>query len=80
VSRGSTAASCGPWTTRREPIVTVDVDSVDDMVKKVEAAGGTIVLSKQTIPGVGYQAYATDPDGTIFGIHQRDESAAEQPA
>jgi predicted enzyme related to lactoylglutathione lyase len=57
-------------------IVTMDVDSIDDMIAKVEAAGGTVVLPKQTIPGVGYQAYCTDPDGTIFGIHQRDASAA----
>lgn len=57
-------------------IVTMDVDSIDDMIAKVEAAGGTVALPKQTIPGVGYQAYCTDPDGTIFGIHQRDESAS----
>ncbi len=56
-------------------IVTVDVDSVDDMIAKVEAAGGSVALPKQTIPGVGYQAYCVDPDGTIFGIHQRDDSA-----
>jgi uncharacterized protein len=56
-------------------IVTVDVEDLDAMLSKIEAAGGTIALPKQTIPGVGYQAYATDPDGTIFGIHQRDDSA-----
>jgi predicted enzyme related to lactoylglutathione lyase len=33
-------------------------------------------LPKHTIPGVGYQAYCIDPDGTIFGVHQRDESAS----
>jgi uncharacterized protein len=57
-------------------IVTMDVDSIEDAIKKVEAAGGSVALPKQTIPGVGYQAYCVDPDGTIFGIHQRDDSAA----
>ena len=56
-------------------IVTMDVDSVDDAIAKIEAAGGTIALPKQTIPGVGYQAYCKDPDGTIFGVHQADDTA-----
>jgi predicted enzyme related to lactoylglutathione lyase len=57
-------------------IVTMDVDSVDETVAKVEAAGGTVALPKHTIPGVGYQAYCMDPDGTIFGVHQRDDTAS----
>jgi uncharacterized protein len=57
-------------------IVTMDVDSVDETVAKVEAAGGTVALPKHAIPGVGYQAYCVDPDGTIFGVHQRDDTAS----
>ena len=54
---------------------TIGVDSIDDYLEKVKQAGGTIVQEKNAIPGVGYQAYCKDPDGVIFGIHQRDESA-----
>lgn len=57
-------------------IATMDVESIEDAIAKIEAAGGTIALPKQTIPGVGYQAYCIDPDGTIFGVHQRDEAAS----
>ena len=78
-SQGETGIDGGFMRSRDDSartIVTIDVDSLDDMLAKVQAAGGTIALPKQTIPGVGYQAYCTDPDGTIFGVHQRDPSAA----
>ena len=32
-------------------------------------------MPKTTIPGVGYQAYCMDSEGTVFGVHQRDEAA-----
>jgi len=54
---------------------TIKVDSVDDFMKKVKAAGGEVVVPKMAIPGIGYQAYCKDPEGILFGIHQRDSSA-----
>jgi predicted enzyme related to lactoylglutathione lyase len=57
-------------------IVTMDVESIEDAIAKVDSAGGKVAMPRTTIPGVGYQAYCMDPDGTVFGIHQRDESAA----
>jgi predicted enzyme related to lactoylglutathione lyase len=44
----------------------IDVPSVDDFVAKIEAHGGTIVLPKMAIPGVGWLAYAKDTEGGIF--------------
>lgn len=54
---------------------TVGVPSVDDFVKRVVAAGGKVVRPKMAVPGVGYQAYCTDTEGNLFGIHQSDPSA-----
>ena len=54
---------------------TVEVDDIDPYLEKVEQASGTILQGKNAIPGIGYQAYCKDPDGTIFGIHQIDENA-----
>ncbi|MCB0711891.1 MAG: VOC family protein [Ignavibacteriae bacterium] len=54
----------------------VDVESVDEFVAKVEAAGGSIAVPKMAIPGVGWLAYGIDPEGTMFGMMQSDESAA----
>lgn len=64
---------------RMEPALstvnTIGVDSVDEVVTKIEAAGGMIVAPKMTIPGVGYLAYAQDPDDNVFGVMQADRDA-----
>jgi predicted enzyme related to lactoylglutathione lyase len=54
---------------------TIDVPSVDEYLAKIEASGGTIALPKMAIPGIGWLAYAKDPEGSIFGIMQADSSA-----
>src|SRR5687767_7618296 len=35
------------------PVLTVGVDSIDDSMKRVEAAGGTVVTPRTEIPGMG---------------------------
>jgi len=52
----------------------IDVASVDESVKKVTAAGGTIAVPKMPIPTVGWLAYAKDTEGNIIGLFQRDKS------
>jgi predicted enzyme related to lactoylglutathione lyase len=54
---------------------TIEVEDVDAYTKKIVDAGGTIVVEKFPIPGVGYVAYATDPGGAIFGVMQADQQA-----
>jgi predicted enzyme related to lactoylglutathione lyase len=54
---------------------TVGVDSVDQYVAKVTSGGGKVVAPKMPIPGVGYLAYCSDPDGNVFGLMQRDPGA-----
>lgn len=63
--------------TESEPstVNTIDVPSVDEFIKKVEANGGTIIRPKMAVPGVGYMAYFKDPEGNIFGMMENDESA-----
>jgi uncharacterized protein len=51
------------------------VESVDEFIVKIENAGGKIVVPKMPIPGVGWLAYFTDPEGNIHGIYQEDSSA-----
>ena len=55
---------------------TIQVDDIDAVVQKVKDNGGKVVQEKMPIPGVGYQAYCSDAEGTVFGLHQVDESAA----
>lgn len=53
---------------------TIAVESVDDSLEQIVAAGGTVARPKQAIPGIGYVAYCTDMEGTLFGIIQPDIS------
>lgn len=54
---------------------TIEVASVDKCVKDIEAAGGTVVVPKFPIPGVGWLAYFKDTEGNIFGITEPDKAA-----
>jgi predicted enzyme related to lactoylglutathione lyase len=54
---------------------TIGVESVDEYVEKVVANGGTVVMPKHAIPGVGYLAYCADTEGTVFGLMADDPSA-----
>ena len=51
-------------------INTIEVDDIDSAIEKVLANGGEMVLPKDAIPGVGYQAYFKDNTGIIVGLHQ----------
>jgi len=55
---------------------TMGVESVDAAVASIKAAGGTIAMEKMAVPGMGWVAYAMDPEGTLFGVFQMDNSAA----
>ena len=57
-------------------INTIQVDDIDAAIAKVKANGGEIILDKDVIPGVGYQAYFKDNTGIMVGLHQADEQAA----
>ena len=56
-------------------INTIEVADIDAAIAKVLANGGEIVLPKDAIPGVGYQAYFKDNSGIIVGLHQADPKA-----
>ena len=59
----------------RGTINTIEVDDIDGYMARVLAHGGEIVLEKQAIPGVGYQAYFKDDSGIMVGLHQADPNA-----
>jgi uncharacterized protein len=56
-------------------VCTVDVPSVDAAAKKIETLGGTVVVPKMPIPGIGWLAYGKDTEGNIFGIMEQDSKA-----
>lgn len=54
---------------------TIQVDSVDKYVEKVADNGGSVVMPRHAIPGVGYMALCTDTEGNTFGIMESDPEA-----
>lgn len=48
----------------------IGVANIDETMKKIEAAGGTIALPKMDVPNVGLLAYYHDTEGNIFGVIQ----------
>ncbi len=59
-----------------QPVVnTIGVDDLDAMIAKVKANGGTIATPKMAIAGIGWLAYAKDPEGLPFGMMEPDENA-----
>ncbi len=52
-----------------QPVInTIDVESLDAMIEKVEANGGKTVYGPHDIPGVGRHVYVADPEGNLFGL------------
>ena len=52
-----------------EPILDfVHVDDIDAVLAKVADLGGTILIPKTAIPGVGHTAMILDTEGNLFGL------------
>ena len=54
---------------------TIGVPDIDAYLEKVVQFGGQVVVEKHAIPGVGYNAYCQDVEGSVFGVHQEDPGA-----
>jgi len=52
----------------KSPVITINVDSVDEHTKKVIQAGGKVVMPKMEVHGIGYYAYVTDTEGNVIGL------------
>jgi predicted enzyme related to lactoylglutathione lyase len=50
------------------PVITIDVDGIDDALKQVEAEGGSTIQPRTAIPGMGAFAYFKDPEGNVMGL------------
>jgi predicted enzyme related to lactoylglutathione lyase len=52
------------------PVIYAGVASVDETLKKVQAAGGKVVTPKTPIPGMGAFARLIDPEGNVIGLFE----------
>jgi predicted enzyme related to lactoylglutathione lyase len=52
------------------PTIYVGVDSVDEAIQKVQAAGGKVVTPKTPIPGMGAYGRIADTEGNVIGLFE----------
>lgn len=54
-------------------VIALMVASVDETVKKVEAAGGKVVMPKTSMMGMGFYAKVEDTEGNVIGLWENAE-------
>lgn len=54
----------------KAPVVTINVDDIDKAVQKVVKAGGKVVMKKQKVMDMGWNAYVKDSEGNVIGVWQ----------
>ena len=52
------------------PVIYAGVESVEQALKKVQAAGGKVVTPRTPIPGMGAFARVIDPEGNVIGLFE----------
>ncbi len=53
---------------RSQPVIVIDVPSIDEAVTKITANGGTILEGKMPVGAMGFVAYFIDTEGSVMGI------------
>ena len=53
---------------QHRPVNYIAVESVDNYIAKIEQLGGKIIVPKMEVPGIGWWAFALDPEGNQFAI------------
>ena len=76
----STPSQAGAVSVRQEGemgvVVYFDTDDVVATGEKVASLGGSVLMPKVPVPGMGYFAICRDTEGNTFGLWESDESAA----
>ncbi|MEW6036582.1 MAG: VOC family protein [Candidatus Micrarchaeota archaeon] len=52
------------------PVIVMGVDSIEDTLKKLKAAGGKAVGEKMTVGDMGFYQLCMDCEGNVIGIFQ----------
>ena len=72
----------GGFLKKRDPKMpvanSIQVEDIDEAIKKIEQAGGEVVVPKKPVRDVGWLAFFTDPDGNVHGILQYDSAVQEK--
>jgi predicted enzyme related to lactoylglutathione lyase len=64
----------------QQPVNYIAVASVDDAVAKAERLGAKVMMGKTPVPGMGWFAQLTDPEGNVIAVWESDMAAAAEKA
>jgi predicted enzyme related to lactoylglutathione lyase len=53
------------------PVITIDVEDIDEALARIESLGGTKILGRQNVGEMGYAAYFKDVEGNLMGLWQK---------
>jgi len=62
------------------PVNYILVESVDDYVRRAEELGAKLMMGKTPVPGMGWFAQLTDPEGNVLAIWETDSHAGQTAA
>ena len=54
----------------RGPLIVVDVESIEDTLRRIGELGGETVLGRQPVGTMGFSAYVRDTEGNVIGLWQ----------
>jgi predicted enzyme related to lactoylglutathione lyase len=59
-----------------QPLVNyINVEDVEDYTRRAQRLGAKVMMEKQPVPGMGWFAQLTDPEGNLFAVWQTDPQA-----
>ena len=64
----------------QQPVNYVAVENVDKAVAKAEKLGAKVMMAKTPVPGMGWFAQLSDPEGNVIAVWQTDSAAAPEAA
>ena len=64
----------------QQPVNYIAVESVDDAVAKAERLGAKVMMGKTPVPGMGWFAQLTDPEGNVVAVWETDPASAPEQA
>jgi uncharacterized protein len=50
------------------PLVVVDVESIDEALRRIGELGGETVVGRQPVGDMGFSAYVRDTEGNVVGL------------
>jgi len=57
--------------TAKNPLLVIDVPNIDDHIKKIEDAGGELIMPKVSVGDSGFFARVADTEGNVIAIWQQ---------